>query len=230
MAYDLDRLKDDADPEDVANALGLEIKYRGTRKEILCPGHFQTLGKEDRRFGNCVLTRKGYHCFACNRSADVFEMGQDVKGCSKMESFEFVANLYGAERYRVKPSSMPAKSKVRLLSKEEKELLGIKPENVSIPVNIVQDDEDEGASRHGEMYHPWQELQEDPEGYRWLVWYKAAERLVDLDDYLDKLQNPTQNIGFFRFLKNLGVSSLELEKTFKRMKAEILDLVDQYAA
>ena len=43
MAYDLDRLKDDADPEDVANALGLEIKYRGTRKEILCPGHFQTV-------------------------------------------------------------------------------------------------------------------------------------------------------------------------------------------
>lgn len=76
MRYDLDELRDSLDAIETAGYLGIEIMRRGRNSYIRCPEHFQRLGKEDRSIGNCVLSGKGYYCFACGAHGDAIKLVQ----------------------------------------------------------------------------------------------------------------------------------------------------------
>ena len=119
MFYNRREVLNAADSETVANALGIPVKQNGRLKQILCPGHLTYFGKPDMQYGNCVLTEKGYHCFACNRTVNMFDMVMEVKGCSFHDAIEFVAGLSGKEFHNVQEYRKP------IFSKEELELIGI---------------------------------------------------------------------------------------------------------
>ena len=70
MYYDIQAIANNCDTEVVANAIGMEV----SKGKIRCPGHLDRLGKYDNRISNAVLTKNGYHCFACGCSVNVFNM------------------------------------------------------------------------------------------------------------------------------------------------------------
>ena len=54
MIYDKDLLLESVSAIDVAEALGLPMKFIGNRYYIPCPTHLSELGKEDTNLGNCI--------------------------------------------------------------------------------------------------------------------------------------------------------------------------------
>ena len=135
---DLNRLMDDADATTVAEYIGMRIQRKGNRNYILCPGHRNRLGKEDRSIGNCVLTAHGYRCFACGETVGIVQMVMEYTGCTKGEAFSQIADamggreLYADSGTEAKPTYGPKEK----LTQEELALLGI---NCSYNSGIITD-------------------------------------------------------------------------------------------
>ena len=126
--YDINALLDAADALTVAQHLGIEIKRKGSRNFIRCPGHESRLGKPDYKISNCVLFDKGYKCFACGESVGIIQMVQEVTGCSFAEALDIIADTCGGSSlYQTtnKKSSTPQKQALR---KEDLEIIGINPD------------------------------------------------------------------------------------------------------
>jgi hypothetical protein len=129
MFYDAKRIVEDADVENVAEYLDMEMSRSGSVIRIKCPGHFKRLGKEDNNFGSCMLTERGYYCFACQKAVDVIEMVEEFKNCSYIEALETIADANGGrEQYVVngKIEDIPLENKVKVLSNEDLEIIGLK--------------------------------------------------------------------------------------------------------
>ena len=120
MFYDAKEVMQYADSERVAHALGLQIKQKGRNKSILCPGHLSRLGKADTHFGNAILTPKGYHCFGCGITRNVFHMVQEVTSCTFPEAITFVAKTTGQSFV-----SKKKEKKEDFLTPSDYELLGL---------------------------------------------------------------------------------------------------------
>ena len=126
--YDSERIIEDADVVNVAEYLDMEMSRSGSVIRIKCPGHFKRLGKEDNNFGSCMLTEKGYHCFACQVSVGLIDMVEEVKGCSYVEALGIIADANGGrENYIVSGEyKMPIERTVKVLSDEDLKLIGLK--------------------------------------------------------------------------------------------------------
>lgn len=122
MAVDAKYLKDLMTVElvaDIAYSLGEKARLDGGgRYHIHCPGHLSRLGKADRRDSSCVLTEKGYHCFSCGESVDVFQMVQELTGWGFPDCVAYVAKQAGVE-------DAQGERKIFPLSKTETGLLGL---------------------------------------------------------------------------------------------------------
>ena len=68
--------------------LGIDHEIKGSYTYIKCPGHLKRVGKVDNNFGNCILTEKGYHCFACKGGTTVglIDMVQELQDCEHLIS------------------------------------------------------------------------------------------------------------------------------------------------
>lgn len=122
--YKAEEVMEVSNAEDVAYALGLDVRNMGGRKGILCPGHLSYMGKTDTHFGNAVLSEKGYYCFGCNRFSNVFAMTMQVTGCTFPEAVKFVADTTGrqfTDYSKYKKKEKPAVS----LTHHDYELLGL---------------------------------------------------------------------------------------------------------
>lgn len=100
--YKTDEILAVVDPVDVVNYLGLETKRCGQKVSILCPKH------DDKHFGSCKLTAKGYKCYSCGAHGDVFDLVQTVLNVSAKKSFAIVGDICGGRehfRYSKKESS-----------------------------------------------------------------------------------------------------------------------------
>lgn len=137
MAYDRERLMDDADSYTVATYIGMDVIKRGANYWIHCPGHEKRLGKPDNRIGNCCLTKKGYKCFACGVSKNIFDMvmeyyeselGQDI---SFTESMGIVGDALGGRELYILDGDKKNKTAYAKAEKKDKlrtedyELLGL---------------------------------------------------------------------------------------------------------
>lgn len=125
----------DADPEIVAEYIGIPMQRKGSRMSILCPSH------PDKHFGNCHLTRYGYHCFSCGASGDVIKMVQEFTDCSFSEALEIVADTCGgADKYNV--NSLKQEDIRSFLKPAQRQAIDLKDGPVYKPV-FVSDIEDE---------------------------------------------------------------------------------------
>lgn len=61
-------------PLSVCEEFDIETRQKSNRYWIRCPAHKRVLGKEDRNISNCVLTKRGFHCWACGTTGDIFDM------------------------------------------------------------------------------------------------------------------------------------------------------------
>lgn len=93
------KLVRDADTETIAVHIGMEIKIRGRdesrRVSILCPGHEARLNKPDTHYGNAILLRDGYECYACGVRVKTRDMVMEYLGCSASEAYIIMAEAMG---------------------------------------------------------------------------------------------------------------------------------------
>lgn len=84
--YDFNKLNDDIDVIDLCSNLGIKMRKKGpNRYDIICPEH------NDRHYGNCILTDKGYHCFACgaHRTTPI-EIAKTVLNLDFLETVDYL--------------------------------------------------------------------------------------------------------------------------------------------
>lgn len=133
MRYDADLIKKDAEPLDVAIALGyrfgVDMQQNGQSIRLICPSHKRILGKADNHLGSCVLTKYGTKCFACagadpktGGADDVFQMVMDVKECSFKTAVAFVAEtLPNPEAYALPDEEDFSYEEMELLKQRKRE-------------------------------------------------------------------------------------------------------------
>ena len=124
MMYDVEALLDEADSLSVANYLGMEVVKKGSNYCIPCPGHEERLGKPDRKIGNCILTPKGYHCFACCERVGLINMVMEYTGCQYKEALTIIGDACGGAELFVKNGQIRKKQP---LSQNDLTLIGLKP-------------------------------------------------------------------------------------------------------
>lgn len=126
VVYDAERIKKDADAIAVAKYIGMEVIQKGSRFYVRCPGHEKRLGKPDKQIGNCVLTDKGYFCFACREKVSTVDMVMEFTGCSYPEALETIADTCGGiDLYRMDGSSR--QQKPTTLKPDDLEVIGLNP-------------------------------------------------------------------------------------------------------
>ena len=121
VVYDKQALLDAADSLTVADFVGLETKRVGSKISILCPSH------ADAHFGNCFLSERGYHCFACGAHGDVFSLVRAKEGCNFQEAMGIVGDSLGGRELFILKGKDAAKPKLKPIPKrDDLELIGLK--------------------------------------------------------------------------------------------------------
>lgn len=121
----IEDIKAIADPETVAECLGIDTKRRGKNISILCPCH------DDRHYGSCYLTEKGFKCYACGASGDVIALAQHARNCSFIDACEYVGDIYGIKT----DTTTPAPKRKKLLDGKYLRLIGLAPKNEKVYVD-----------------------------------------------------------------------------------------------
>jgi len=180
---DLTKLMNDANAETVAEYIGIRIQYKGNRKYILCPGHKNRLGKDDRKIGNCVLADHGYRCFACGETVGLVQMVMEQTGCSKGEAFGIIGDAMGGRDLYQDDATQKSgiKGPKERLTKEELDLLGI---TVGYNCSIITDN---GMASDGltVLY------EEDREVYYSLLLKRAKDTVSSYRQLLSKYGYPS---------------------------------------
>ena len=150
--YDKDRLLEEANAQMVAEYLGMEMQYKGGNIQIKCPGHLKRLGKEDNNFGSCVLTEKGYHCFACHKTVGLINMVIEVEDLENRSDEMTSSDIFnealgiigdalgGREIYKIYGQTDIAEERTKTLSVEDIALLGLKSNTVIDIIETVSND------------------------------------------------------------------------------------------
>lgn len=127
-SYDKEAIAAIADPEVVANYIGIETQRHGAYTFIRCPSHEKMLGKADTKIGNCIISnrgKKGFKCFACGAHGDVFDMVTAFMGCSYPEALKIVGDACGGANSFIEKQKGGFKKKPSVLSAEDLELIGL---------------------------------------------------------------------------------------------------------
>lgn len=176
---DVDELKSIADPETVAECLGIDTRRRGKGVSILCPCH------DDRHYGSCYLTRDGFRCYACGATGDIITLTQIVNNSSFVEACTFISDIYGID---LSSNSMKRPRRKKLLDDESLKLIGLArdPENERVYIDLAVLDAPLGADI---VLQPGQRLKWEPSGsYRKPDQYILQE-LISSNPLRDLLEN-----------------------------------------
>ena len=137
---DREKIIEEADALTVANYLGMEIVRKGNYNFIACPGHLKRLGRTDDNISNCVLTPKGYHCFACGVKVGLIDMVMEYLECQYPEALSVIADSCGGkDLYSLNGKAASIKKQLSL-SQEDLEIIGLLANcSFSKTVNIADD-------------------------------------------------------------------------------------------
>lgn len=136
--YDKNRLLEEATSMMLVEFLGIDHEIKGSYTYIKCPGHLKRVGKVDNNFGNCILTEKGYHCFACKGGTTVglIDMVQELQDCEYVEALEVIGDaLGGRKNYRISGDEISTFEVNKTLSQSDFELLGL---SSSVSIDEIQ--------------------------------------------------------------------------------------------
>ena len=194
--YDSGRINEALDVDDVIEKLDLETQWRGSYRFIKCPEHKARTGFEDNNFGNCIVSERGYHCFACGAHGNLLNLIKNV--CNNTESDVL-------KDFQLDPE--------KFLKENDFSRFPITHDELRII----------GLSRYVEMEYPYEEdkfkvsYEENPNVSRkfaphmnYIYPYEAKKD--ERNDFLESIENP-ENI----VLENLYVLS-------KREKIDLADL------
>ena len=189
---DRELLLEEADARTVAEYLGMEVVRKGAHDFICCPGHEKRLGRPDTNISNCILTDKGYRCFACNKSVNIIDMTMEFTGCSYPEALNMIADACGGSAlYKTDGKISKDITPKIMLSAYDLSILGLKPEKTEYPILNASDvpfeaEEDDEACKmvNGEyllckrQHHSLNQMYKDNRlGYNYLVLSKANEAM-----------------------------------------------------
>ena len=118
VIYDIDRLKQDANPKDVAEYIGMSTRRIGSITSILCPAH------NDTHHGSCQLTAHGYRCYVCGAKDDVIDMVRKFCGVDFASAAKIVAEVCGGEHYYLL-DEMPEEMRIKIISPAECNVIGL---------------------------------------------------------------------------------------------------------
>ena len=127
-SYNKDAIAALADPEAIANYIGMETEKHGSYTFVRCPMHEQTLGKADSKIGNCIITKRGkggFKCFACGAHGDVFDMVAAFTGCSYPDALKLVGDACGGADSFLEKKKGPYPKMRHALSLEDLALIGL---------------------------------------------------------------------------------------------------------
>ena len=127
--YDGEKIIEDADAYTVAEFLNMETLRRGKNIQIKCPGHLKRLGKIDTNFGSCMLTEKGYRCFACGVTISMVQMVCEYANVDTNEAFGIIGDALGGREQYIKNGKATDGhyETVRILPAADLEILNISP-------------------------------------------------------------------------------------------------------
>jgi len=238
LNFNKNEIRNNARPEFVAEALGLQIKNMGRNKSILCLCH------PDKHFGSCFLTQKGFKCFSCGAEGDVFDMVVASKNVDFPEACQFLGELLG-----LTPEHPDAKNKKvkRVLDDESLRMIGLVAPRDSrgMYTTVGCYDENENFNLENRHFYEWYPskqniyavyeiidsnplqtlLQSDEKAYRSLIFeksraayffYKAMETFIDENGFVfDEKRNKKilELLGkenFISYLKKLQQRCYEL--------------------
>ena len=135
MANDFDRLKNEADIEEVVSDLGMDVHRNGSNYFVLCP----LPSHDDKHPTNCYF-KKGWnnlYCTTCGTSIKAIDLIMYETGCSYGEAADRLWELEGRpDWYRDKTwkSKNTQEKKTFSLTGKEARILGIKlPKSILTP-------------------------------------------------------------------------------------------------
>ena len=164
MKYDVKALLEEADVRDVAEAIGMETRQKGSSLFTECVNEDHIEGSE---FQHAVLYEKRFHCFSCGADYDVFEMvrhyyAKQGTPISFPESCKIVANIYGGG---FEENGINSGNKFPL-TRSELKTIGLAPDLLWIP---AYPGEEKPEMNLRVLFR------EDPEAFNFLVKEKACE-------------------------------------------------------
>lgn len=128
---DKEELRDAADIFVVAEALDIEVKTVGRRHQILCPAH------NDRNYGSCYLTERGYFCYSCGARGDVYDLVRRTLNISFDDSVKWVAELFGED------TNIDTSERVFCISRADAEFIGLSCEAVYTDIAFLDEMDDD---------------------------------------------------------------------------------------
>ena len=141
--YDEERILEDADALSVFEYLGLEIRRSGSRHQIYCPGHEKRLGKPDSKMGSCVITPKGYHCYACDVQVGLINAVMEILDCDYKEALCQIADSLGGRELYETSGKKETSEIERILREDDLKLIGLSSTvSFDIPVNLFSSKEE----------------------------------------------------------------------------------------
>jgi hypothetical protein len=148
--YDKERLLDEANARMVAEYLGMDMQYRGSIINIKCPGHKRRLGRESGSYSACMLTEKGYHCFACNKQVSLINMvieyeDLDEKFPNPADAFQEALGIIGdalggRNLYTLDGDAELAEERSRALSADDLKIIGLEQAAAIDMIETVSND------------------------------------------------------------------------------------------
>lgn len=95
--YDTNGINRMLNLDDVIANLNLEVLWKGSNRFIRCPEHKNRTGFEDGKIGNCIISEKGYHCFACGAHGRLIDLIRHINHCTEediMKAYQLDPELF----------------------------------------------------------------------------------------------------------------------------------------
>ncbi len=198
--YDTSRLLEDANMIEYIKENGIEYRMQGSRMSIHCPDHMETLGKEDKNFGNCMVSSDGksYYCYACHKKGDIFSLDQHVYGHNFNEACQSIANFLGdSNLYIIEGTESKKEPDIPLLpfTNEELSIIGLLKEvraKIYTDVSVCKNSFPSGslldafynskgelayASIHEEVFTLVNFFNTEPENFYNMIYFKTIEKI-----------------------------------------------------
>lgn len=142
-----EKLKEDADAVEIAQALNMNMVRRGRNIFIECMDHMKNTGKKDLKLNKCIVTRRGTYCFSCGAYHDVIYMVRNYLDCSPYEARRVIAGLLGNVEYYLEDGEHDP-AKIMPYNKTQLEALGLlQTVRVYLPKCYCEDEKEAGEQK-----------------------------------------------------------------------------------